>query len=282
MKFYETSRPTTDEVTMCTVIEYNDQAGFRVRLDEYDLEGFLMLVELHNKKIRGPISSFLKINTQLPLVVIDSGSVDGQVYLSKKAVKSLHSKACKERFILNNRLFNLALRLQTQNPGLGLVHTFQEINSPHLEEDEHPWTLLQNREWDQLKALSETQIQVIKLQHAKLFGIKPQSIRTKFSAYSFAIRGNELVRDRLIEIRDMWNRPGSGSGQGWSNNELYEDTSRCNLEIQPIGIPTFQIKVTAYHRDRCYEVINEVRAKLTANDNGLEHVQFQDSEHKAI
>jgi hypothetical protein len=114
-------------------------------------------------------------------------------------------------------------------------------------------------------------MQAIRGQHAKLFGIKPQSVRTKFTVYSFAIYGNDLVRDRLMEIQKP-KRHGE-----WSNEELYKDTSRYNLIIQPIAVPTFQLKATSYNRERCYEVIDEVRAKLT-EDNGLDLVQFKEPE----
>jgi len=99
---YTASRPTIDEVAMCTVTEFNEDSGLRVTVDEYGLDGFLMLTELHNKKIRGPVSNFLKVGTQLPLSVVDPGTGDGSVFLSKKGVKDQQAKDCKTRYMLNN------------------------------------------------------------------------------------------------------------------------------------------------------------------------------------
>lgn len=267
MKFYSAPRPEVDEVTMCTVTQYNDQVGFEVNLDEYDLTGFVVLIELHSKKIRGPISSFLKVGDQLPLMVLDSGT-EGQVYLSKKDVKPAQIAECKERFILNNRLFHLIQRLPDSQE---LAETIQDMNSPHSTEEDHLWTLLQNREWDKLDGLTESQLQLFKEQHFKLFGSKPQSIRAKFTIHSFAVNGNEIVRDHLIKIRDMY-RPNKEGKEEWTNDELYEDTSRCNLVIQPIAIPTFQMKATAYEKDRCAAVLEEVRGKLRNCD--FDYIQF--------
>jgi translation initiation factor 2 alpha subunit (eIF-2alpha) len=280
MKFYETVRPKVDEITMCTVTEYNDGVGFTVSLDEYDQQGFLMLVELHNKKIKVPFSSFLKVGTQLPLSVLDPGLEDGQAYLSKKDVKGAQGKACKSRFQLNNRLVNLARRLDRAAGGeLDWIGIFQELNRP--DHTEHIWTLIQNREWDQLQAagLGDKWTLCLKEKHPKLFGIKPKSARAECSVWSFAIEGNAVVRDLLIKVRDQWNKPGvaeSGASSWWTSEELYEDTERCNLDVKPIAMPKFQLKVTAYDRERCYDVISQIRTSLETSDQ-LNLVKFQDT-----
>lgn len=275
MKFYATSHPSVGEVTMCTVTEYNEGAGFNVHLDEYDLDGFIMLIELHNKKIRGPISGFLKIGTQLPLSVLDSDS--DQVYLSKKDVKEDQVKQCKERYALNNRLFNLIKRLpQPAGDSHSWEEIFQELNLSMKDADEeHPWTLIQDREWDDLD-LNAQQVSILAENHAKLFGIKPQTVHVEFSVYSFAVNGNQVVQDILIKVRNLWNRVNDGNVDSWSHEDLYEEGSRCNLTILPVAVPKFQLKVTAYNRDRCYDVINQVKSEL--EQAKLDHVQFQTPE----
>ena len=274
MKFYKELRPEVDQVTMCTVTEYNEGIGFSIQLDEYNQEGFLMLVELHNKKIRVPFSSFLKVGTRLPLLVLDSGSEDSQAYLSKKGVKQNQIKECKLRFQLNNRLSNLSKRLPVVE-GSNWLLTFIEINDPECEDEtQHPWTSIQTREWSHLKGLNCEQLKVLKDNHAKLFGIKPQSVRLVFSLYSFAIEGNASVRDSLISVRDKWSKDGKDS---YTNDELYIDNQLCNIYIQPIAIPSFQLKVTAYNRQRCYDILEQIKKDLTLCD--MDHIQFQDVEN---
>jgi translation initiation factor 2 alpha subunit (eIF-2alpha) len=259
---------------MCTVTDFDCNSGFTVHLDEYDLNGLLVLRELHNKKIRVPLASFLKVGTQLSLMVIDAGSEDGPVYVSKKIVKSDQIKACKLHFQLNNRLFNLVKRLPNDN----WMETFQALNGPGLDKDDHPWTLLNDREWGRLEDLTEKEVTVLKEHHSKLFGIKPQSVRAKFTVYSFAIEGNNLVRDLLISVQHKWHRPTTDEDtRTWTQEELYVEGDRCNVSIQPIAIPTFQLKVTAYDRQRCYDVISTIKGTLEATDTGLDHVAFEDA-----
>ena len=262
MKFHNNERPGMDEVTMCTVTSYNEQTGFNVTLDEYDLEGLIALVDLNAKKIRGPISSFLKTGEQLPLVVIDPG-VDGIVYLSRKDVKADQAKLCCDRYALSCKLFNIVRRLPEN---LEFEQAFRELNTEDSEE--HPWTLLQNREWDKLD-LSTEQIQIIESMHAKLFGIKPQSMRAKVSIYSFAYEGNAVVRDLILELQAQSQPQVDGSMSStrpseWSDEELYQDTERYNMSIQPVAIPTFQIKITAYNLERCGRALEEIKANLQA------------------
>jgi translation initiation factor 2 alpha subunit (eIF-2alpha) len=287
MKFHNNSRPEMDEVTMCTVISYNEQTGFNVMLDEYDLEGLVALVDLNSKKIRGPVSSFLKTGEQMPLLVIDPG-VDGIVYLSKKDVKPQKAKICSDRYALSCKLFNVAKRLPEH---LEFTETFRYLNSrpdpdddldldPNIVED-HPWVLLQNREWERL-SMTDEQIQAIEDMHSKIFGIKPRSIRFKFTLYSFACEGNAVVRDHLLHILETWSRPIAASDNTtnatnatnapteWSDEELYQDTSRCNLSIQPIAIPTFQAKITAYNLERCHEALETLKTQL--QQTGLDGV----------
>jgi len=273
---YPASRPTVDEVTMCTVTEFSENTGLSVSVDEYDLAGFLMLTDLHSKKIRGPISNFLKVGTQLPLSVVDPGKGDGAVFLSKKDVKEQQVKECKIRYLLNNKLFALAKRL----PGdpEHWLSTFREINSPDLQEEEHPWTLIQRRDLDGL-GLSDEQCQIIVANHAKLFGIKPQCLRAQFTVYSFAVNGNQRVKDALINILNHWNRPPNGVDETenvWTAEDLYEDNTRCNLTILPIGLPTFQLKVTAYNHERCHEVYSAIKQEISRA--GLDHCTFNDPE----
>jgi translation initiation factor 2 alpha subunit (eIF-2alpha) len=271
---YPVSRPTVDEVTMCTVTEFNENAGLRVSVDEYGLDGFLMLSELHNKKIRGPISNFLKVGTQLPLSVVDQGKGDGAVFLSKKDVKEQQVKECKTRYQLNNKLVALAKRLPGDTEQW--LSTFREINSPDHLEEEHPWTLIQHRDLDEL-GLSEEQCQIIMANHAKLFGIKPQCLRAQFTVYSFAIDGNQRVKDALIGILNRWNRPPNGADETekvWTAEDLYEDNTRCNLTMLPIGLPTFQLKVSAYNHERCHEVYSAIKQEIT--EAGLDHCIFND------
>lgn len=270
MRFYENKYPNKDEVTICTVREFVPNAGFRVHLDEYDLDGLIPLAELHTKKIRVPLPNFLKTGSQIPLVVHETSDT-GTVYLSKKEVRKSMATEAKQRFILNTRLFGLSKKL----PGDKTVWdmTLRLINRPDLDlEDEHPWVAISNREFDDLD-LDPEQIQILKDNHTKLFGIKPQALRAKFTVYSFAIDGNQKVKDTLIRVRDDL----SGC---WSNQELYDDTSRCNLSILPVGIPTFQVKIVAYNRENCIDVYQRFKDLIT--NSGLDHYSFTEPENTTV
>jgi translation initiation factor 2 alpha subunit (eIF-2alpha) len=265
MRFYGSSRPDVGDITMCTVTQYITDSGFNVRLEEYDLDGFLVLAELHNKKIKVPFSSFLKVGTQLPLAVIsDEGS---QLYLSKKDVKPEQATECNTRFILNNKLFQLCRVLPDPGSDQNWADLFRSVNTAGCSEDEHPMTLIQNRDFEQLQrsGLLFPCIELISESHAKLFGIKPKSVKLEPSLYSFSIDGNSHVTAVLIGIRDRY-------GDSWTDKELYDDNSKCNVSIMPIGLPKFHIKISAYLDDKCKEVMEEVKGLLQSS--GLDIVQL--------
>lgn len=258
MKFYSNDHPDKDQVTMCTVTDFDPVSGFRVKLDEYDTEGFLMLRDLHNRKIRVPVSSFLKVGTQLPLMVLESSS--SGIYLSKKDVKSDMSKAAKTRFALNCRLFNTAKHLPEPE---SWIKSFREMCGEEDDEDEHLWTMIQNRQFNELD-LSQDQVQVLTEHHAKIFGIKPCTQRMKFTVYSFGIDGNQQVKDVLMPLIN---------DKVWTDQELYDDLDRYNLDIQPIAVPTFQVRISAYDQTRCATQL--MNFKNAVNTSGLDHCVFQ-------
>lgn len=263
MKFYENEYPDIDDVTMCTVTDYDPVSGFRVTLDEYDKDGFLMLTELHNKKIRVPVASFLKVGTQLPLIVTDSGP--SGTYLSKKGVKPDMAKVGRTRFALNRKLFSAAKQLPEPE---SWEKSFRELCGPDDDQSEHLWTMLQDRRFNELQpALSDAQIQVLQDKHAKLFGIKPCTQRMKFTIYSFAVNGNQLVKDTLS---------GASGAHTWTDQELYDNTDRYNIDILPIAVPTFQARITAYNKSCCENQFTKLQEDISSA--GLDHCVFQEVE----
>ena len=231
MKFYN-EQPSLAEVTMCTVLECNPDTGFVVKLDEYDREGFLMLRELSSKKIKTSIASFLKVGTRLPLQIIDID--DTQICLSKKDVKPNEKKRSSSRFGLNQKLFNLAKRLSIiTNTNQDIwEQQFRDCMDVDIEDDEHPFVLIQDRRINELEDFDQELQCLIEQQHARLFGITPVSENSNFTIHSFGVDGMKQIQDLLIGIRDQY-------GEECTKDQLYENHDLANVKILPLAIPSY-------------------------------------------
>lgn len=286
MKFY-LDHPEIDQVTMCTVMDCDPNIGFTIHLDEYDMDGFLELKELSNKKIRKSVSSFLKVGTQLPLSVIDvtHDEDNTRVVMSKKSVDKGSISLCKERFSLNLRLFGIGRRLShmtdmTEDQWLDI---FRSVMSPDQTESDHPLTVLSDRsKADQLADL-EGFSHIVK-HHPQLFGVKPFTTSFNFDIQSFAIDGMDRVVKALLDFRCRLENPESvfchfrpeekqmvypnmpkyhtKAKDEWTDEEMYEDPSAVNVAILPIAIPTFRFQVTAYHKEDCDKMTQWMKEHL--------------------
>ena len=267
MSFYTKQYPALGDITICTVTSYDPNSGFTVHMDEYDDNGFMMSKELSTKYIRKSIASFLKIGTQLPLEVVDIN--DTYVSLSKKRVSSQDKKVATHRYELNRKLFGLCRRLDsfTDITTERWAALFRSLTDDwDGENDEHPYTLISNREPLEFDEKMST---VIENNHAKLFGIKPITRRSDITVHSFGIHGMDTVKNELIKIRDLYIPPAETSQQVWSDQQLYESYEFANVQILPLAMPKFQVSVTAYQRARCDQILNDVKVALM--DVGFDH-----------
>lgn len=260
MRHYTNSLPDIGEIVMCTVTQYNDDSGYTATLDEYDIDGLMAIHELSNKKIKKNISSFLKIGDQYPLEVIDLDST-GRAYLSKKNIKADESQLCKVNYGLNVRLFGLARRLESMTDVSADTWTtlFREMSAPGIESECHPMTLICDR------TITDSQlplryIDLIDAHHAKLFGVRPVTSDLKFTIQNFGIDGALSVSSSLVRIRDRF-RTGD---RPWTNEELYLDHQRANVDILPIAIPSFTARVKAYQQSRCDCIVADIRSSLSS------------------
>lgn len=257
MKFYNED-PSLAEVTICTVLECNPETGFIVNLDEYNKEGFLMLRELSSKKIRTTVASFLKVGTQLPLQIIDIDET--QICLSKKDVKPNEKKRSLTRFGLNQKLFNLAKRLSiiTKTNQERWEQQFRDFMDIDIEEEEHPFVLIQDRKLDQLEDFDQELRNYIDQKHAKLFGITPVTQNSNFTVHSFGVNGMQQIKDLLVGIRDEY-------GEEYNKEQLYEDHDRVNIKILPLAIPSFQLQITAYQCAKCDSVREQIKGQIQSS-----------------
>jgi translation initiation factor 2 alpha subunit (eIF-2alpha) len=285
MKFYEKEQPDIDEVTMCTVLSYNDGVGFDIHLDEYDMNGFLANKELSTKnRIRKSIASFLKVGTQLPLQIVTIEH--DRAIVSKKTVNNDNIKECKQRFGLNQKIFALARRLaftvisaqskadgkEPCDPDLGTVagvekkwlEQFRPLLSTEEELEDHLYYVLSDRDKISGLNMKPEQIAIIEHHHAKLFGIKPITITSEFTIQVFDIEGMKKVQDVLLSILGTYRKPDADKDgtDSWTDEELYAREDVANVNIIPSAIPTFQLQVTAYQRQHAKTVNAEIKVML--------------------
>lgn len=260
MKFYSDPVPTVNEITMCTIVACNPETGFDVHLDEYNLNGFLILKELSTKNIRKSISSFLRVGTQLPLSVIEVDNLN--IVMSKKDVKGNSEKLCRERFQLNEKLFSLAKRLShiTDHVEETWANVFRSVLDPDILLDDHPYTLLSSRSSSGDDLLPLEYMRLITENNSKLFGITPIIMRRDFTVQTLRVDGMEYVKSVLIRIRDHY----MVEGRNWTNIELHNDPNAVNVIILPLAIPVFQLQIIAYHQERCDAVFTEIATMLKA------------------
>lgn len=282
MQFYPNTHPEVNEVTMCTVTSFDESIGFHVHLDEYDQDALLPLKELSAKKIRKSIASFLKINTQLPLCVMEVD--DDGIVMTKKGFPTSANPECKERYGLNVKLFALARRIafailnsategkvSEENIDTEAIARIEgdwtgwlrDANSQDVELPDHLYNVLSNRGKLPYAPLSDVQIETLEQHFVTLFGIHPITEAHSVTIQTFSIDGMDEVKTVLMDIASRFRTV-------CSDDELYQNQSLANVVILPTAIPTFQINVTAYQRDHASRIWQDIQSMLKhANFNML-------------
>lgn len=256
--------PEVGEVTMCTVTGYEGSL-YNVTLDEYDMCGCLPVSELSRKKIKVPVSTYLKRGTRLPLAVTGVlPGFAGIAFLSKKDVTDAEAQTCKDIYQLNNSLFKL--------PGSSDLHDYFMMLDKKC--DPHPYIAMREQNYDALSfdslsnRLSDSDlpslITILKERHAKMFGIKPKYVGAKFTLQLFSIDGNSQIKRIMEGVRTL------KGGHIWSDTELYECQDRANIDVRPIGLPVFYIRVTAYRKAVALETLDQIKNYL--DGSGLDYI----------
>lgn len=277
MLFYPSKHPEVHEVTMCTVVSFDDSTGFYVQLDEYDNQKALLpLKELSNKKIRKSITSFLKIGTQLPLCVIEVD--DDGIVVSKKGLRASAISSCKERYSLNVKLFALGRRIafavlnaavdgKVEEEDIDVkeigrlegdwVGCLQAVNSPAVELPDHPFTMISDRSRLSTVPIPADKISVLEDHFVTLFGIHPITETHNVTIQTFSIEGMDEVKRVLTGITKQYDKV-------HTDEELYSDPHAANVTILPTAIPVFQVNVTAYQREQVERTYQQVQDTLKA------------------
>ncbi len=250
MKWYTQNIPTLGESVMCTVLNYVEGTGFNVTLDEYDgYEALLMLRDLHSKKIKKNVASFLKVGEQLPLTVTNID--DERVYVSKKDIKEGEIAICKTYFSQTSKLFSLAKRLshvssftelQWHEQFTILIMDYLDKCSDKGEDmDTHPYAMCIDKSTLNTLPLSPPYMEVLELKHIDLFGIQICTIKKYFNIQSYQIDGNERVKTILLSALALYK-----NDKTYTNQELHDDQTLCNVTLLPIAVPKFELHVQCY------------------------------------
>ena len=256
--WYNDEKPEVGDVVMCTVSSYGD-AGYSVSLDGYnDLEGFIPLCELSQKRIRKNPATFLKIGDRHPVQVmsIDKEAEPCIVELSLKDVNTAAQERCQRDAAFTVKLYNMCQRLEhvthtaeavwhkafktavsKKRSGIELFEALHVLNSP--------------------LDLPEDLVSLIRTHHVQLFGFSPVTVHKNYLIQCFRSDGNQYVKTILSDICPE-------DQKIWSTDEISENHSRYNLSIKLIGLPKILVTVTAANGDVAEEVHHRVEDKLKA------------------
>lgn len=261
--------PSIGECVMCTVTGYKEDIGFDVRLDEYGVPALIMAQDLSSKKIKKNVAAFLKIDEQFPVVVLhvhDNGSL---ITVSKKDIKATEIKSLTEYYGANQRLITAARRLSHMSADKSQdlqnwEHQFRELLRTYLDDnekgenmEEHPYNLLLNRETMVALPMAPAYLDLIKERHSDLFGVQIWTERRAVTIQSYRVDGNEFVKSVFAQILAPF-------AKVYSNTELYEDQTRCNVSVLPIAIPKFEIVVRCYTSALATKTMDDIVKSLEA------------------
>ena len=265
MKWYNRNVPILGESVMCTVVSYDEGTGFNVSLDEYDsCEALLMLKNLHSKKIKKNVASFLKIGEQLPLTVISIE--DDSVYVSKKDIKEHEIEICKSYFSQTYKLFSLSKRLSYVSSfsesewhnqfTIIMMDYIDKCSNKGDDMDTHPYTICVDKSALSTLPLDPAYMILLESKHVELFGIHICTIKKHINLQSYQIDGNEHVKSALMSARAPY------YGPKWTNQQLYDDQTLCNVSLLPIAIPKFELHVQCYLEQYGEVVAQNILSKI--------------------
>lgn len=239
--WYHNKIPIVNDVVMCTISHY-DGNGYVVTLDEYaEIEGFVQLRELSNKRIRKNIASFLKKDNKHPMVVT---SIDGYVSLSLKDLSDEEKNTCICNYDLTTKLYSMCTRLSHFDSTISSDewrNLFKKLLSEAFQI--HPYEIIRDRILICDMELPERYLLVLGDNHVKLFGIKPVTVTLKVMIQCLRLDGNNYVKDILMKI--------NSDHEFFSDKELHENQERCNVSIKLTGLPNLTVTVSAYQKNIC-------------------------------
>jgi len=253
---YYTKAPVVNEITMCTIKDYDSSTGiYQVFLNEYGLDnGQLMTKDVSAKIKRNMV---LELGTVLPLMVLEIETKRDNciIMLSKKDVSVQAADQYREYYNLNTKLFGLATRLSymAQYSATEWHQQFVTLLAEYLDElesddltrgdnlERHPYNLLANHEDTEL---DDDYVQVIESKHAELFGMQSFNCRNLFAIYLYSINGNEELKKALLAALEPYK-----TAKPYSLAQLCEDETRCNVTLMPVALPVFELHVQSHKKD---------------------------------
>jgi translation initiation factor 2 alpha subunit (eIF-2alpha) len=272
MSWYN-EEPVNEEIVMCTVTNFDPNTGFTVTLNEYnDKIGLLPLKELHKKRIRKNIASFLKLNKEYPLMVIDADSIT----LSKKSLRDSDVNDMQVYYHLTHQLFKLTKRLyyfKKSIPEQEWYQTFQNIMTEYMVDNyktddlvNHPYNIISSHTRLHANSLEipERQLAVLYDNHVKLFGLQVVTNNKIVEIYSYRIDGNEYIKNQLLDLTKDY-------ATIYTPTELYNDKSLVNLSIIPVAVPRFKIVIQSYLRETADTMMSDLLKSI--NESGFDYVK---------
>jgi len=257
--WYSKKLPNVGDIVMFTTRYTNDKAYY-VTLDEYqDREAFLSFSELSKKRIRKNPSSFLKKESKNCAIVSDVG--DNIISLSLISVSKDQKKQHSELYGLNSKLFGLCRRLahiQFQEKEWYDVLRNAMEKSLELGYD-HPYATISDRSTlKNIENLPACYVDCILENHAKMFGMKPFSIKKRIMLITFQPDGNQVAKDEICRISHEL----KSEEDNYTDEQLYQDQSKINICVNPVALPVCEFSITAYQDALCKQVSDELMLKL--------------------
>ena len=238
--------PEEEEITVFTIGGSNDYS-YDVDLLCYGKKATLFFSELSKKRIRKNPQSFLKKNKTYACRVLREEH--GHLYVSYKQVNDEEQKKALECYHLSQKFYNLPQRLCHYDDSVAL-DLWQESFVDCLRDSQlasHPLVLISDSENFTELGLPEIMKNIIEANHRKLFGFEPHVCEKTITVMSFAIDGNEKVKESLRLTQP----------NACSKEELADDEQKTSLELIISALPNVTIRVSGANSGKCTERLEE-------------------------
>uniref|UniRef100_A0A6C0J769 S1 motif domain-containing protein n=1 Tax=viral metagenome TaxID=1070528 RepID=A0A6C0J769_9ZZZZ len=256
-KSWYNTKLITDDVVMFTAGSV-DEYGYSILLDEYgNKEAFLPFTMLSTRKIKKNPASFLKPQSKHCGVVNEIS--DSNIIVSLKDISKSQKKNHSKLYNLNNKLFSLCRRLSHFKYTEENWHNVFKISLENyqqrldeLDDTVHPYNIIINRIMieETKNLLPSDYMNVLYNNHSILFGIKPYVANATIMLITFSSTGNEVIKNEISRVqRDI-----NSNERLYTDQELYDQQDRFNINIVPIALPNVTVTVTAYKADYCLSI----------------------------
>jgi len=263
-QYYESNMPAVNELTIGTVIEYDEKIGFTMTLDEYsDHTSLLPLCNLARKSTWKQIKS-LSIGSKHPVIVtfINNDVID----LSLMDVSPREH----DDYLLYNQLsiqLLYSFKHLSKLSGCGVMELYKNIAWNNWEKnyadlDTHLFNKLSIRENIDNLSVEEKYKDLLKEHHIALFGIHTVKVVKKVKLISFDPDGSNCIINAFLSAQKEFK-----TDKTHSNEELYYNHDYCNVEYRPTAIPIYDIICVSCSKITAENLANNIAKFLISNIN---------------